>query len=239
MGNKYYKWIIKILLMIIGVLYFIFLYMDLFNIETFIFSDMIKFICIILCFIISILTREHALCNKDVSLLQTGLFITILADLFLLILDNYYILGITLFCIVQIIYSIRYEAKKASSTIRKFIIIFLAILIGYTAINIFIMKVDFLFMIGSYYAICLLTSLTKAIKAYKYEIYPNPNGQMIALGMTLFLMCDVNVALYNIIGFISLTGKFINLLYDISSISMWLFYLPSQVLLSLSGYKFD
>lgn len=52
-------------------------------------------------------------------------------------------------------------------------------------------------------------------------------------------MCDVNVALYNIIGFISLTGKFINLLYDISSISMWLFYLPSQVLLSLSGYKFD
>ena len=71
MGNKKYKWIIKILLMIIGVLYFIFLYMYLFNIETFIFSDMIKFICIILCFIISILTREHALCNKDVSLLQT------------------------------------------------------------------------------------------------------------------------------------------------------------------------
>ena len=239
MGNKKYKWIIKILLIPIGVLYFTFLYMDLFNIQVFMSSNMIKFICIILCFIISILTREHALCNRDISLLQIGLFITILADLLLLILDSHYILGITLFCIVQIIYSIRYDVGNTRSTIRKFIIIFVAIPIGYIVINIFIMKVDFLFMIGLYYVVCLLTSLTKAIKAYKYKIYPNPNRHMIALGMILFLMCDINVALYNIIGFISLTGKFINILYNISFISMWLFYLPSQVLLSLSGYKFD
>ncbi len=90
-------------------------------------------------------------------------------------------------------------------------------------------------MIGLYYAICLLTSLTKAIKAYKYEIYPNPNGQMIALGMILFLLCDINVALYNILGYI---GK-VNVFYNISFVSMWLFYLPSQVLLALSGYRYN
>ena len=239
MKNKNYKLITKILLTIIGVLYFTFLYMDLFNIQLFMSSNTIKFICIILCFIISILTREHSLCNRDLFLLQTGLFITILADLLLLVLNSYYILGITLFCIVQIIYSIRYDVGNTRSTIRKFIIIFVAIPIGYIVINIFIMKVDFLFMIGLYYVVCLLTSLTKAIKTYKYKIYPNPNRHMIALGMILFLLCDINVALYNIIGFISLTGKFINILYNISFISMWLFYLPSQVLLSLSGYKFD
>ena len=132
MRNESYKWIIKILLTIIGVLYFTFLYMDLFNTQIFISSNMIKFICIILCFITSILTRECALYNRDVFLLQTGLFITILADLFLLILDDYYTLGITLFCIVQIIYSIRYEIEKAGLTIKKFTIIFIAIFLLYS-----------------------------------------------------------------------------------------------------------
>lgn len=239
MNNKDYKFkITKILLIIIVMLYFSFLYMDIFKIGTALVSNRLKFISMILIFIISLIKKEDALELRDIYLLQVGLFLTIFADLFLLILDNYYIIGIALFSIVQILYSIRYEYKKAKLIIKNFIIIFIVLIFIYIIINSFIVKVDLLIAISFYYAICLLTSVIKGIKVYIYEYYPTPNRQMIALGMVLFLLCDINVALYNIIEFLSLKGKFVGLLYNIFFISMWLYYLPSQVLLSISGYRY-
>ncbi len=88
---------------------------------------------------------------------------------------------------------------------------------------------------GLFYGICLLTSFRRAFKAYKYKIYPEPNRQMILIGMTLFLLCDINVGLYNILGYM---GK-VDVFYNISFVSMWLFYLPSQILLALSGYNYN
>lgn len=73
----------------------------------------------------------------------------------------------------------------------------------------------------------------------KNKLYSSPNRNMIAIGMVLFLFCDINVLLYNLMGMISSSSEFIKQLYNISSVSMWLFYLPSQILLSLSGYNFS
>ena len=230
--------ITKVLVVIIGIIYISFLYMDITNRDMYISSNKLKFISIILIFIISIIGRRNPFNYKDIYLLQAGLFITIFADLFLLILDNHYILGIILFSIVQILYSIRYDSKNTQSSIRKFIIVFILLSIIYIIANQFVMEVDLVLGIGLYYAICLLTSVKKAINAYRHKLYPSPNRQMIVLGMILFLLCDINVALYNIIRFIRSTGRFTNLLYNVSFVSMWLFYLPSQVLLSLSGYEF-
>ena len=215
-------------------LYCIFLYMDFFKIQHIISTNVIKFICIIMCFIISTLTRNNAIHKRDLYLLQIGLFATIMADYFLLMLNGYYIWGIGLFCVVQITYSLRYNIGDSRLLIMKFIIIFLIILLAYIFINNFIMKVEFLFVLALFYAICLWVSLIKSIEAYRYKKYPNPSRWMIVLGMLLFLLCDINVALYNIIGIIFPSDGYLNLLYNVSSISMWLFYLPSQVLLSLS-----
>lgn len=212
--------------------------MDFFNIKALISSNRIKFISIILCFIISLLGKEYGLGVNDVFLLRLGLFITIIADLFLLVLDSHFILGVFLFSIVQIIYIIRYDNKKNYLKVKKFTSLLLILIFMYGIINSFIVKIDFLIVIGFYYAITLLTSLIKSIKACKYKIYPSPNRYMIVIAMVLFLLCDINVLLYNIRDFISLPSQIGNIIYNISSISMWLFYLPSQVLLSLSGYKF-
>jgi hypothetical protein len=46
--------------------------------------------------------------------------------------------------------------------------------------------------------------------------------------MILFLCCDINVAIFN-------TAPPDTTLYSISAPLMWLFYLPAQILLSLSA----
>lgn len=231
--------IVKILLVIIAMLYFVFLYMDLFKIQTFISSSIIKFLSMILVLIICLMTSSNAIYSKDVFLLKIGLFITIIADIFLLLFDNHYIIGIGLFCIVQILYLIRYSDKGTKIIIRNFGIIFITLFIIYILINQFIIKIDFLIIIALYYAICLLSSTNKAIHLHKYKSYPNLNSRMIALGMILFLLCDINVALYNIPKFMVISNNLSIPLNNISPIFMWLFYLPSQVLLALSGYSYN
>ncbi|HZK33577.1 MAG TPA: lysoplasmalogenase family protein [Tissierellaceae bacterium] len=229
--------IVKRLLIILAVFYAIFMYMDLFKLQAFRYSNILKFVSMILIFIISFMTGRNALGDKDILLLRTGLLITLIADVFLLLLNSNYILGIGLFSIVQIIYSIRYKPGKIKTIIRNFSILALILFFVYILINKFFLKIDFLLVIGLYYGICLLSSTSKAIQAYKNKSYPRINSKFIVLGMILFLFCDINVALYNVIKSTAMSHPFTTVLYNISFISMWLFYLPSQVLLSLSGYS--
>lgn len=227
-----HKWrIVKVFLLFIAILYIGFMYIDIYDIESIISSDRLKYLSMLLVLMISFFIGDDALNVKDLKLLQTGLFITLIADLFLLILGRHYILGILLFSVVQIIYSSRYGFTNLKMNIRNFIVIFSSLFIVYFVVDKLIFKLDFIWGMGLFYGICLLNSVIKAAKAYRDRLFPKPNGHMILIGMVLFLLCDINVALYNILN----EGLF----YNISSISMWLFYLPSQVLLSLSGYKYN
>lgn len=226
------KWrIVKVFLLFIAILYIGFMYIDIYDIESIISSDRLKYLSMLLVLMISLFTGDDALNVKDLKLLQTGLFITLIADLFLLILGRHYVLGILLFSVVQIIYSSRYGFINLKINIRNFIVIFSSLFIVHLVVDKLIFKLDFIWGMGLFYGICLLNSVIKAAKAYRDRLFPKPNGHMILIGMVLFLLCDINVALYNILN----EGLF----YNISSISMWLFYLPSQVLLSLSGYKYN
>ncbi|WP_312573495.1 hypothetical protein [Clostridium sp.] len=234
---NYRSWFLKALLIIISILYFSFLYIEFFNIEIFISSYMIKYICIMICFLICLFAEKNPLNRLDISLLKVGLFITMFADLFLTVF-NYYTLGVALFCVVQILYSIRYEALKISETSSKFIIIFLSLMFIYLIINLFIIKIDILFAVVLFYAICLIISIRKAIKVCKNNLYPYPNKYMIAYGMILFILCDINVALYNVTEVTGISWTFIDIVHNITGLLIWLFYVPSQLLLSLSGYNF-
>ncbi|WP_077367086.1 lysoplasmalogenase family protein [Anaerosalibacter sp. Marseille-P3206] len=188
-------------------------------------SDVFKFIIIVMCFFISLMIGKNKLNDKDVILLQFGLFFTVLSDFFFLIVyKNSF--GVASFCIVQILYCIRYDIDNTKETIRNFILIFIFVAILYIIFSRLIKKINVILFIGLYYSICLITSVWKAIKACKNNNFPSPNRYMIAYGMILFLLCDINVFLHNIIGIKN------------SKWLVWLFYIPSQFLLSFSGYKF-
>lgn len=229
--------ILKLLLIIILLLYFAFLYMDIFSIKSIVSSNKLKFLSMILVLFICFIIGKNSISSKDTMLLQIGVFITVIADVFLLLFNKHYILGIGLFCIVQILYFIRYSSNNPKVILRNFSIIFITLFFIYTIVNQLLVKIDFLVLISFYYAICLLLSSYRAISLYNKKNYSRLNINLIALGMILFLLCDISVALYNITKFIHISNQSTTLLSNISSVSMWMFYLPSQVLLALSGYS--
>lgn len=171
----------------------------------------------------TLLYEDKGINKLDTRLLQMGMFFTVLADFFLVISEDNAI-GVALFCVVQIIYISRYDVDGFSLIITRLTVELVTILIGYYLINKLIVKLDFIIPLAFFYSICLLTSVFKSIKIFKTNKYPNPNKYMIILGMFLFLLCDICVGLSNLIGI------FYNLI--------WLFYIPSQILLALSGYDY-
>lgn len=222
---------IRILLLVIATIYILFLYFDIFDKTIMTPTTFLKYISIVFCFIVSLLTGKDGLSRKDTSLLQAGLFVTLLADLFLLIL-NYYVVGIILFSIVQIIYFVRYKSYnsyRVNLDLTKFIFIFLFIIFTWFTIDIKWINIDFLYAIAVFYSICFLFSITEAIKSFRNNKYPYCNRYVILLGMALFVLCDISVAISNLAGRFNLSVYF--------SVLIWLFYLPSQVLLAISGYK--
>lgn len=232
--TAYYLVMIKVVLMLIIIFYLSFLYIDLFNMKYIQLSDRIKFICIILCFFLALLSNHNPFDKYNMQLLQLGLLLTVIADFFLLIVDDYYPIGVAVFAIAQITYTIRFDAGNKANIIKNYIVVFLILFLVYAVANSFI-KIDILVPISLCYGISLVTNVYKSIVIFRNRIYPNPNAIMVALGMALFLLCDINVALYNILKLINETK---GIIYRISSVSMWLYYLPSQVLLALSGYNY-
>lgn len=219
--------LLKGILITIVVLYISFLYMDISDVKISISPDLVKYASIVLCFFVSLFGGDDVLNKRDIFLLRAGLFLTVIADLFLLVFQHL-ILGVSVFSVVQIIYSIRYDVGSAYSILRNYLIIFLIIIVSYLIVNFSIMKIEFLYAIALFYVFGLIINVVKAIKACKNDLFPSPNKYMIVFGMILFLLCDINVGLFN-----TISEQFNNISY----VLIWFFYLPSQVLLSLSGWK--
>jgi len=220
----------NIILIIFALLYLFLLSLDLFPRYFFISVDYLNYFCILLCFSLSFLLGNRNLGLQDLRLLQLGLFLTCLADLCLIIF-NYSTLGLALFCLVQITYSLRYNAAKILPILKGFILTFICIFIIYLIICLSFTTLDILFVFGLFYVICLITSVISALK----NKYKKPNKYMVAFGMVLFLLCDINVLLRNITSLISLPEVFTTVTYQLSTSLIFVFYLPSQLLLALSG----
>jgi hypothetical protein len=214
----YKRVFIKYISFLVVLIYIVFLNMD--SITKNLgneYSLYLKYSTIILCFILSLLIGSEG-CNKtDKFLVQSARLFTVLADYFLVILDDCKY-GILCFCIVQIIYIIRhnfvvkvklYKLSLAAALIMTSLIMLLG------RINLLDLEKEVV-MEGAAYGCILLLSLYIALQTKDY---------LICIGMLLFFMCDINVALYNI------TKEFI------LGFLIWLFYLPSQLVLTLSGFK--
>ncbi|MDR1000783.1 MAG: lysoplasmalogenase family protein [Clostridiales bacterium] len=183
--------------------------------------DIIFFFYVLLCFFVS--TRIIGLNDRDqhdADYLRAAMFLTVLADFCMLVWRENTV-GLALFIAAQFVHSKRYakDVKRLAGGGAEmfFLCVFAAILI-FAHIN----KTPARETLAGLYACSLLTSVTLSyIHAAKI---PPPNRIMIPLGMTLFLLCDINVGLYNLS-----SGN------NIFRIMIWVFYLPSQALLALSA----
>jgi len=234
--------VIKFICIMIMCIYILFLFIDISSHHAGNkYSTYLKFLSILLCLIISLLIGSNGYNSRDVFLLILARFFTLVADYFLLLSSNY-ILGVLSFCVVQLIYIERHSlmAKdKFNMKINRFIFfpifIFLLIL---TSLIFHITDSKVLLIYSSIvYAFLLTLSVYCGIRTLKSSNYPKKSALFISLGMILFLLCDINVGLYQLIN-LSLFQNILGDFQSIIAILIWIFYLPSQLLLTLSGMKF-
>lgn len=168
-------------------------------------STLIKYLGIVCCLI-------YALINKNRYSITAMVFTTI-ADFFLLVINKYYEVGVFVFIFAQIAYlyylgNFNNKGNKAFFALR-------CLFIGLAIIYLFLNNLNQLLnVLTTIYFTNLIFNFIQSLYNKQY---------LLALGFILFICCDICVGLNNILPY----NKLIN-------IGMWIFYLPSQVLINLS-----
>ena len=184
-----------------SIIYLTFIIFDLLKMD----STYIKYLGIIFCFLYSFLNAK--------KFQSISMFFTLIADMFLLVLNRYYEIGVLSFIVVQIIYILfiknNNEKYFVSFLIFRFVVLFLGTLILCLIKNLSPLN----FLVITYFSNLLINTI---------ESYTIKNN-ILSLGLTLFVCCDICVGLHNILPH-----------ETIASFLMWVFYLPSQVLIVLA-----
>ena len=201
----------SVFLLIEVCIYCCFLYIDITGIGN---SNWIKYTGILLCVWYAL---YHAK-DRNGYLIAAALCFTAAADFFLLLLDQCYVLGISLFLIVQTLYMIRLLSVPGQHLLAEGIlrcavpVLLLSVLAHYHLLE----PVTFL---SAIYFSTLFTNGIKSICRLGICSF--------TVGLLLFICCDVSIGLRNII-----TDP---PYYTFFSVAIWTFYLPSQVLLALNA----
>jgi hypothetical protein len=181
-------------------------------------DDLIKWISIFTIASYLICTWHKTTGNKDHLMMIAIMVLTLTADGFLLFTDFFFI-GISLFVGVQFGYAYRLKFLLKCSNYSlgwQFLLPF---------VMIFVIALKSIPLMAALYALLILSNVFLSIKYLYFNIL---NHRIFALGMVLFLFCDINVLIYNL----PLQSY---VLHDLSRVSMWIFYLPSQTLLAISA----
>ncbi len=204
--------LIKIFICVQTAVYLAFTVIDLLNASG---STPLKFAGMLLCLAFS----AYLSSDGGEKAVTWAIGFSVLADVLLLLLERYYAVGIGLFCVAQAIYFLRiYRANGHRAAIPARIITFLAAVCVLTALK----MAKPLNILAVFYFTFFLCN---AVQSFGVE------NRLFSIGLCLFICCDVCVGLHSL----PLTGA----AHALTGMGMWTFYLPSQVLIALSGRKAD
>ena len=151
-------------------------------------------------------------------LVTPALALTAGADWFLLVRNDSYAVGITLFLCVQTVYYLRLRRSGVSGAYPLRAGLALAAGLGLYALR---LASPLNLLAGLYFSQLLSnTVLAWTLMGRRWRVF--------AAGLTLFVGCDLCVGLFN-------TLPAASPLYPAVSVGMWFFYLPSQVLIAMSA----
>lgn len=184
-----------------SIVYLSFIILDILKID----ASYIKYLGIVFCFL-------YALINYKKYQTLSMIF-TLIADMFLLVLDKYYEIGVLSFIVVQMIYTL-FIKNINDKYFKQFILVRIVVLILGISILYISKNLSLLNILVIIYFSNLLINT--------FESY-NTKNNTLSIGLTLFVCCDICVGLHNILP-----------QQTIASFLMWVFYLPSQVLIVLA-----
>ena len=183
----------------------------------------LKFSLVVICFLYVLLYFLHQFLKdgcRDRLFLMCALLFTVLADIFLLVLNAHYEAGISIFIIAQLIHFLRASRQLKDRKTYLYISIGLRILlcVGVPLLLFPLGQVSSTNILSMVYfpllGMNLVDSLFVVIKIDRQK------GIYLSVGFFLFLCCDISVGLSNL--GVSLWWL------------IWIFYGPSQMLIALS-----
>ena len=177
-------------------------------------GDPVKYASIAVCLVFSVLFARRG----GSRLMAAAMALTLGADTFLLLLNDWYGAGLALFCGVQGLYLIRILRRCGRSLWGLRLFLVGAAWAGLWALGL-------LSPLNLLAAVYFANFLVNACQALSLSM------PLFAWGLWLFLLCDVCVGVHN------QPELFPGWLAAFAQVGMWLFYLPGQVLLVLSGRK--
>lgn len=190
----------------------------------------VKYAGVLLCLAVSVVFLCLPARNKDNAIMTAAFVFTAISDLFILVLDKYYEIGLVTFILTQSVYLYRLYAdrlKKIVITLSVRLAVMATLIIVLAALG----KINLLVAECAIYITMLVGNVVDAFIVCKGGL----KNLLFAIGLLLFLGCDICVGLDNM-------GKVLNvqlpsLLISVVSFAIWAFYLPSQVVIALTIKK--
>lgn len=232
------------------ILYLIFLSIDLYW-DNGTLSGVIKYIIVILCLIYVLQSKAGD--TTDRTYVRAGLFFTMISDWILLFMEgDIYFYGVLSFIITQQIYGFRLKHIRNADIeidshskgrhhrqgmlwswlIRLGIQITCAVAV-YIILDRFAISLDLLLAVTVFYFISLVYNVIYSFQGV-LEDSKDRRGLMFLVGLLLFLLCDINVGMFNLSHYLTLPEQYAQVIHRWSSVLMWTFYAPSQVIIALS-----
>ena len=196
-------------------------------------SALYKYAGILLCLTCASV-RAVTLKNTASRLIAAALFFTCISDYFLLFTDSY-LPGVLCFCVTQTLYLFVLLQGKPLKAKLWHIVPGLALSAVLLIITGLMHQTDLLIAAGVFYAYSFVRNIAIALSlCIKKKPVPGLKTPVFAIGLIIFALCDINVLLYNLPLLFDIHSHLLISLFDVIGTLMWVFYLPSQVLLALS-----
>ncbi len=163
-------------------------------------------------------------------LTATALLFTLGADLFLVVLDAHYTVAMCLFSVTQLAYAVRLTLGEGKRLRRVQLSVRAAAVLAAVSATVAVLGkgTDVLALVALFYFANLLTNAVFATVEWR-------RAPLFAIGLWLFVLCDIFVGFGMLGDYLPLgEGALLGFLADPPLNMAWVFYLPSQVLLSLS-----
>lgn len=207
----------------VAVLYAAFIAVDIVEADRWeLLSSSLKYAGMWCCFAYVLLSRKRALSPYDWKWVAIAFAFAVAADALMLFKGNP-LVGLAIFCGAHLAHQHRYRFKA----FRPLFIATVAFWVCILALR--LAGVDgFLKDLGAlWYGLLLIADVVGAFRADM----PRVNARLAKVGIVLFFLCDVNVALHN-----GLAGG--TLVYYTATTFMWVFYMPAQLCLALSVIRY-
>ena len=191
-------------------------------------GTILSFCSIAISFLYSMLFLSKNISNTSTSL---ALLFATVSDIFLVLVSpRIQTVAMTTFSVTQIMLAIRLfcnanKKQKIWQCILRAVFVIIVLIVTVIVLK---GKVDYLSVISMFYYSNLIFNVIVAFTQIK-------KSKLLAIGLLLFLCCDTLVGISTCAPYISIPKT--NILYVMATSSfnwIWLFYLPSQVLIAYS-----